>query len=271
MPSTFDLSTTAADVLSDRLRINTRLAPLSIPFHGATIAERTELTEKVMRDLRDQGLAGPRHLDDDVEDGLMTLARAEVSLSLVLALDAGRGMVIGRVATTRQLAVMVLQRQNTLRFTLARPAAMVDTLLTTVPNCRPVQRFGSVTFPRTEPKPRPSPDENVDTPVLSPVRPARTGHQRGQDIVRQFLKLPRERAGAISVYGPGRADGELTGEPIIWFDTSSGRVVQHARREPDGAVWEVYFAADNRRLATEITNAMALAIRDSASSDTPFE
>jgi hypothetical protein len=215
-----------------------------------------------MRGLRDQGLAGPRHLDDDVEDGLMTLARAEVSLSLVLGLDAGRGMVIGRVATTRQLAVMVLQRQSTLRFTLARPAAMVDTLLTTVPNCRPVQRFGSVTFPRADTKPQPrDEDEEFSTPVLSPVRPTSTARQRGQELVRQVLRLPHERIGTITMHGPGQPDREPAGEPIVWFDTSKGRIVQHARPEPDGSVWEVYFAADNQRLGAEITATMASAIR----------
>ncbi|SDP70407.1 EspG family protein [Actinopolyspora xinjiangensis] len=259
MPSSFTLSTRAADVLCEDLGIDLRRFPFELEYHGGTTEERSRIREAVWRELTDRGLADGREPDQDVEAALRLLHSPKLDIAVTWLETATEEVFRARASVSGNLGVRAVQDSDGLRVgfvdtrSLVRectdllPEVSVGTLETATVNTTAASGGG--------------PETDGDSWLTDAEhRPPGRSSDRQLRAAQRILTLPTERIGYFFITGDA-ADGETPRPPAIgWRDTEDGRYSITARRNNDGADWNTFAPADKQRLAgylTEQLNALA--------------
>ncbi|HEX7659679.1 MAG TPA: ESX secretion-associated protein EspG [Pseudonocardiaceae bacterium] len=257
MPGTFNLSVAALDILGSQLGLNLRQFPLKIPALAKSMEETRSIGNAVWRDLYQHGLARNGRLDPDVEAALVALARPQVAVSLMFAAAAGQSVTLARAGGTPRLAVLATQRGDVVLCRLGHLSDLVSMLMSLVPDAPPLPHFRQLSVSREAPQARSRDDDEAGFggSIMErgvPSNPA----GRDKEAARRVLCLPRQRAGTLEVIGDKQATVN-----VGWVDTRDGRYLTYTQRQSDGAIWDVYRAADNRQLGGHIAATIASVTR----------
>lgn len=257
MIAQFTLPVTAVDILGDWLGVTVRVFPLNIPQHGHTQADRERLATGVWHNLSTSGLTSNGHLVPELEDGVRTIGRAQVSAAMVLATATEPHRAV-RAGSDGQHAAIAVQDDEAVSYTVLHPSEVVSTLIGLVPAATPLPGR-SVSFPgeafrhsagQTD---RAVQDEDVFvTTVLEDLRPAPNGYAAQREIAERMMHRSCRQGGTVIVFGRDPHGRECAGAPLVWRDTDEGRFMSYMSTNADGTVWESFAPADTRRLAQHI-------------------
>lgn len=187
----FALSLAAVDILWEQLGIDAHGYPFEITHNGVTPQQRAGIRAAVFADLERRGLARRGKPSLVVADALVTMARRDAAIALVLMEGGSCARALVVRAGTR--TYRIVQRDQLLW--IDRPVSQVKGVVDLLPD----EKAGtgrSVTFAAGE--------QTADSLAAG-----------------AYLQRPRHRLGQLSVFDKL----ELT-----WFDTDAGRYVSYAQQ-----------------------------------------
>ncbi|MGH3859198.1 ESX secretion-associated protein EspG [Actinokineospora sp.] len=237
MITSFDLSFTAIDILSQGLGVNTRVFPFQIPSVGREIADRIRIAGAVRDDMTRRGLVRRGDLEPEVEHSLRLLADPEIAVAVLGTTN--RGALHARASLAGRDGVIVVRDNQILRFTLVRAEAVITSVVALLPAARPGPgQSVSITRPAVVPPP------DSDGGFQSAVRPPRSSSDAQLRMAGDILRRPRLGDGYFVVSkGKQRAPG------LSWLDTDAGRYLGLARTDDRGDTHVTYFPGDGARIA----------------------
>lgn len=258
------------DFLWERLGLGDHPYPIEVPSHGTTMDERRMLRGRTLAELATHGLMdGHGRVDPRVEQGLVLLATASLSVDLVQIPDYQAPVVSALAASDGADAVLAVRDEQGVWLRPLYPDALVSEVIGLLPAGRRGSER-SITMSRDEalgvaparvPVPARGAAESAEpaTPAFGFRRPARsrvplaerTAGDPREDYAR-LLGQPRLRGGQL---GATRRDevGMKRRSPVLaWFDTASGRYLSLSRSGPDGHEWVTVSPADDKTLRTRL-------------------
>ncbi|MGH3517203.1 MAG: ESX secretion-associated protein EspG [Haloechinothrix sp.] len=241
----------AVGVLFADLELGRVPQPFEVPHVSTELDQRAQIRDAVYRTLANRGLARGSRLHPDVEDMLVTFARAPLAIAIAGELDRsghdGGEPLFARACSDGRDAFMVVQRGTMLVFTEIRPTAMADAAVDLLPDIRQAMG-GPVSIPATAPAPAAADDEYYD-----PF--ARMREQRPSAQHRALQRIVSQPILSIGAFTPTVAAQSGSSAPVVWLDTVQeidqrpGRHFATSRQGPDGKTWTTYTPGDNARIA----------------------
>ena len=212
----------ALDFLWEALEAGEPPYPIEIESHGATMDSRRMLRQRVRADLvANQLIDHAGRVEPQLEEWLLALANADLSVDSVFLPDAGAEPVLALAAAGRGSAVLAVQQKDGLRL---RPIPR-DGLVSTIVGMLPPARRGaetSISLPANE---------------LATVgaRGARAGG-RDSDVesrkaLAKLTALPNQRGGQIAVNSRSDMRGRRRSPVLSWFDNETGRYLTQSRND----------------------------------------
>jgi hypothetical protein len=240
------ISPIALDFLWEALDAGEPPYPLEVNSHGATVDSRRMLRLRVREQLvADQLLDPSGRLEPQLEEWLLALANAELSIDSVFLPDTGAAPVLALAAAGRGAAVLATQQKDGLRL-------------------RPIPRDGLVSaiVSMLPPAPRGS-ETSISLPAreLAAVGGRGGAHERASDAetrkaLTKLTGMPRKRGGQIGANSRTDMRGRRRSPVLSWFDNESGRYLTQARAD-----WVTIAPADaatlRHRIGEMITNITA--------------
>ncbi|MGH3621101.1 MAG: ESX secretion-associated protein EspG [Sciscionella sp.] len=246
------LSLAAVDILSEALGTNARLFPFQIPSLGELVEDRMRIGEAVVRDLERRGLARRGNLVPDVERALRLLSEYQVSIAVLGTVEQNR-TVYARAFADGRAAVLVLKQDQTMRFDLIRPEALVRATVNLLPALAPGPgQSSTITQPAGAEERRRPAEANEPHRMFNEVRPQRTSADSQRRAAESILRRPRTGTGYFIVSGRGRQGNEREAPGLSWIDTDSGRYLVQVRDGKDGQTFGTFAPADNARLQRQL-------------------
>jgi len=253
------LSLPAVDFLFEDLKLGRPPQPFDVPSVGETMDERQRLREATYRVLERSGVMDGGRVNPQIEDLLVVLAKAPVTVSL--SGDVEGAILLARACSDGQDAVVAHQEGNALIVRSVRPVAVVPELLSLLPNIA-AGEGAEERMPMPTPAAEPVVDEDEYNPMAA-ARAVSTRAREGSGVMRLFSR-PRLGFGAITAHVrkpvPGgvprweRAcqltwwdfDQEYGAGPGRWFTTIDGDPPQ-----------VTLHPGDSRRIASFVQRALA--------------
>jgi hypothetical protein len=211
----------ALDFLWETLDAGEPPYPLEIESHGATMDSRAMLRNRMRDDFVASGLLDRSgHLEPQLEEWLLALANADLSIDSVFLPERGAEPVLALAASGRGSAVLAVQQKDGLRLR----AIPKDGLVSAVVGMLPAARRGtetSISMPANE---------------LATVGGRGGGGQRASDqetrkALTRLTAMPNLRGGQIAVNSRSDMRGRRRSPVLSWFDNQTGRYLTQSRAD----------------------------------------
>lgn len=247
MATSFALSLAAVDVLSQTLKLETRLFPLEIPSFGQLQADRTRIAKAVFADLIRRKLIRDGDFDPELVSALRALADYRIAVAAMGQLDKDKQL-FARASATAETGVLAVQEGQQLRLELIRPTALAVTMVGLLPAAEP----------------GPGQSITLSKPAMVGVRPDNRGDDQGYvtrvhrpdpalRLVQGYMSRPRTGSGFFAVSGRDRTGKEIRAGEVAWLDTDAGRYLNLSRPPgEDGQVHGTFSPADSARLVQQL-------------------
>ena len=213
------ISPIALDFLWEALDAGEPPYPLEIHSHGATMDSRRMLRQRVREDLVANQLLDPSgRLEPQLEDWLLALANADLSVDSVFLPEAGAEPVLALAASGRGSAVLAVQQHTGLRLT----PIPKDGLVSTIVGMLPPARRGAET--------------SISLPANELAAVGARGVERASDLetrkaLAKLTALPNRRGGQIAVNSRTEMRGRRRSTVLSWFDNETGRYLTQSRND----------------------------------------
>lgn len=188
--------------------------------------------------------------DVDVEDALRVLCQSKRAVSGQSTISVEDGWPIVHVASNGGDAVRASPETDGLEFDTVPAGRWIDGVIEVFPWPATINsRFGSPSYP-AKPKPSSGNDESfVDEIMQHPTH--KFGETSDSRKVAALLREPRDRGGILT--GQVRRDGQVqASEPLVWFDTPTGRYATVTTYAADGTAWHNWFPGDRTVLTDRL-------------------
>ncbi len=201
----------ALDFLWETLDAGEPPYPLEIESHGATMDSRAMLRNRMRDDFVASGLLDRSgHLEPQLEEWLLALANADLSIDSVFLPERGAEPVLALAASGRGSAVLAVQQK--------------DGLVSAIVGLLPAARRGtetSISMPANE---------------LATVGGRGGGGQRASDqetrkALTRLTAMPNLRGGQIAVNSRSDMRGRRRSPVLSWFDNQTGRYLTQSRAD----------------------------------------
>lgn len=211
----------ALDFLWETLDAGEPPYPLEIESHGATMDSRAMLRNRMRDDFVASGLLDRSgHLEPQLEEWLLALANADLSIDSVFLPERGAEPVLALAASGRGSAVLAVQQKDGLRLR----AIPKDGLVSAIVGLLPAARRGtetSISMPANE---------------LATVGGRGGGGQRASDqetrkALTRLTAMPNLRGGQIAVNSRSDMRGRRRSPVLSWFDNQTGRYLTQSRAD----------------------------------------
>jgi len=236
------ISPIALDFLWEALDAGEPPYPIEVHSHGATMDGRRALRRQVREQLvADQLLDHAGRLEPQLEEWLLALANADLSIDSVFLPELNGEPVLALAATGRAVAVLAVQQRDGLRL---RPIPR-DGLVSAIVSMLPPARRGtetSISMPAAE---------------LAAVGGRSAGGGRASDAdtrkaYARLTALPNQRGGQIAVNSRTDMRGRRRSPVLSWFDNETGRYLTQTRND-----WATIAPADAAALRHRIGEMVA--------------
>ncbi|HEX6358966.1 ESX secretion-associated protein EspG [Actinophytocola sp.] len=213
------ISPIALDFLWEALDAGEPPYPLEIHSHGATVDSRAMLRQRIREQLvTDQLLDRGGRLEPELEDWLLALANADLSVDSVFIPEAGAEPVLTLAAAGRGAAVLAIQQKNGLRL---RPIPR-DGLVSAIVGMLPPARRGAET--------------SISLPAKELAAVGGRGGARASDLETRkayatLTAMPNQRGGQIAANSRTDMRGRRRSTVLSWFDNESGRYLTQSRND----------------------------------------
>lgn len=233
----------ALDFLWEALDAGEPPYPLEVQSHGVTMDSRALLRNRVREDLVAGQLLDHRgRLEPQLEEWLLALANADLSIDSVFLPEQGAEPVLALAATGRGSAVLAVQQKDGLRLR----SIPKDGLVSTIVGLLPAARRGtepSISLPANE---------------LAAVGGRGGGGERASDAetrkaLAKLTAMPNQRGGQIAVNSRNEMRGRRRSPVLSWFDNPSGRYLTQSRSD-----WVTIAPADAAALRHRIGEMVSL-------------
>jgi hypothetical protein len=213
------ISPIALDFLWEALDASDPPYPLEIHSHGSTVDSRRMLRQRVREQLvADQLLDGRGRLEPQLEESLLALANADLSIDSVFVPQLGAEPVLALASTGRGAAVLAVQQKDGLRL-------------------RPIPRDGLVSaiVGMLPPAPRGS-ETSISVPARELAAVGGRTNERASDAetrkaLAKLAGMPNQRGGQIAVNSRTDMRGRRRSPVLSWFDNQSGRYLTQSRAD----------------------------------------
>lgn len=243
MITSFDLSFTAVDILSQGLGINCRVFPFQLPSVGQYLEDRVRIAAAVRDDLHRRGLARGGDLAREVESALRLLGGQDTAIAVLGNTSMG-GALYARAAMAGGDAAVVVKKDQVLRFSVVRPEALIHSVVQLLP---PAKAGPGQSVSITQTGSAPPPDAEAGFTMRTAVRAPRTSADAQLRMATDILRRPRLGDGYFVVtHGSRRAPG------LSWTDTDAGRYLSVTRTDDRGDTHVTYSPADSHRVAHKL-------------------
>jgi EspG family len=207
----------ALDFLWEALGAGEPPYPLEIQSHGETMDSRRMLRQRV-RDVMvaNQVLDQAGRLEPQLEEWLLALANADLSIDSVFLPETGAEPVLALAASGRGAAVLAVQQKNGLHL---RPIPK-DGLVSAIVGMLPPARRGTET------------SISVPAQELAAVGGRTSGRASDVETRKALVKLtalPNQRGGQIAVNSRSEMRGRRRSPVLSWFDNETGRYLTQSR------------------------------------------
>ncbi|TDV40701.1 ESX secretion-associated protein EspG [Actinophytocola oryzae] len=213
------LSPIALDFVWEALDAGEPPYPLEVQSHGATVDGRRMLRQRVREDLIANRLLTPAgRLEPELEEWLLALANADLSIDSVFLPDTGAEPVLALAASGRGAAVLAVQQKSGLHL---RPIPR-DGLVSAVVGMLPPARRGTET--------------SISLPAAELAAVGGGVNQRASDVetrkaLARLTALPNQRGGQIAVNSRTEMRGRRRSPVLSWFDNETGRYLTQSRAD----------------------------------------
>lgn len=225
----------ALDFLWEALDAGEPPYPLEIQSHGATVDSRRMLRQRVREDMvANQLLDRSGRPEPQLEEWLLALANAELSVDSVFLPDTSAEPVLALAAAGRGAAVLAVQQKNGLHL---RPIPR-DGLVSAIVGMLPPARRGAET--------------SISLPANELAAVGAGTNQRTSDLetrkaYARLTALPNQRGGQIAVNSRTEMRGRRRSPVLSWFDNETGRYLTQTRND-----WATIAPADAATLRHRI-------------------
>jgi hypothetical protein len=248
----FDCTFLELDVIGEALRLDLRPFPFQFPVHGDLIADRVRLIHAAERSLVTKGLVNGTRFADGIEQTLGLFAAGPLAISMLGTVN-GEARCARAVADDR-IAVLAIQRGQSIRFEPITPPALVRAVLSLLPPARPGpgQSLTITTEPPAERRPRHRQDDELADQRY--LQSGRTPAASQGGMINDIMRRPRTGSGYFTVTVRGRNRRESEPVTMNWLDTDSGRYVVIPTTSADGRTHITYTPADQARLEQSLSH-----------------
>jgi hypothetical protein len=209
----------ALDFLWEALDAGEPPYPLEVQSHGATMDSRRMLRQRVRADLMaNQLLDRSGRVEPQLEDWLLALANADLSVDSVFLPELDAEPVLALAATGRGSAVLAVQQKNGLRLSPIPKDGLVSAIVGMLP---PARRGAETSI-------------SLRANELAAVG-ARTSERASDAETRKALAkltaLPNRRGGQIAANTRSEMRGRRRSTVLSWFDNETGRYLTQSRSD----------------------------------------
>lgn len=208
----------ALDFLWEALGAGDLPYPLEVQSYGATVDSRAMLRRRIREDLvTNQLLDHAGRLEPQLEEWLLALANADLSVDSVFLPETGGEPVLMLAATGRGTAVLAVQQKDGLRLRSIPKDALVSTIVSMLPPAKRGTEI-SISLPAKE---------------LAAVggRGDRASDVETRKALARLTALPRHRGGQIAVNSRTEMRGRRRSPVLSWFDNDTGRYLTQSRAD----------------------------------------
>ncbi|SHG61082.1 ESX secretion-associated protein EspG [Streptoalloteichus hindustanus] len=238
------LSVLAYDVLWQHHGLDEKPNALHTPSPGATEEERAVLEHQAWQELDRSGLVHNGRIDEDLVEALSLLARPAEEVYAWVNQTEGPDYTVLAALRGGDAVLAVLTREE-LRLHPVRPTALVETLVSALPDV-PAARGRSLSTPADQLSQPPADPDNW----LEEVRPIDSD---GNGQAHNVLALPRTGGGQLHVAVRDRlGQRRRAPHPVTFIDTTEGRWLTQLRPDPHRQPWVVLTPADSRLLTARL-------------------
>jgi hypothetical protein len=209
----------ALDFLWEALDAGEVPYPLEIQSHGATMDSRAMLRRRIREDLiANQLLDRAGRIEPELEEWLLALANADLSVDSVFLPETGAEPVLALAAAGRGSAVLAVQGRDGLRLSPIPRDGLVSAIVGMLPQTR----------------------RGTETSISMPAKElARVGSgtgERASDIetrkaLTKLTALPNKRGGQMAVNVRSDMRGRRRSPVLSWFDNETGRYLTQSRSD----------------------------------------
>lgn len=206
----------ALDFLWEALGAGEPPYPLEIQSHGATMDSRRMLRRRIREDLvANQLLDHAGRLEPQLEEWLLALANADLSVDSVFLPDAGADPVLALAAVGRGAAVLAVQQKDGLRLRSIPKDGLVSAIVGMLPAVKRGTEI-SISLPAKE---------------MAGGRSDRASDVETRKALAKLTALPRLRGGQIAVNSRTEMRGRRRSPVLSWFDNDTGRYLTQSRAD----------------------------------------
>lgn len=206
----------ALDFLWEALGAGEPPYPLEIQSHGATMDSRRMLRRRIREDLvANQLLDHAGRLEPQLEEWLLALANADLSVDSVFLPDAGADPVLALAAVGRGAAVFAVQQKDGLRLRSIPKDGLVSAIVGMLPAVKRGTEI-SISLPAKE---------------MAGGRSDRASDVETRKALAKLTALPRLRGGQIAVNSRTEMRGRRRSPVLSWFDNDTGRYLTQSRAD----------------------------------------
>lgn len=213
------ISPIALDFLWEALDAGEPPYPLEVHSHGATMDSRRMMRQRVREDMvANQLLDRAGRVEPQLEDWLLALANAELSVDSVFVPDTNAEPVLALAAMGRGTAVLAVQQKDGLRLRQVPRDGLVSAIVGMLPPARRGVET-SISLPANE--------------LAAVGAPAK---QRASDLetrkaYARLTALPNQRGGQIGANSRTDMRGRRRSAVLSWFDNETGRYLTQSRND----------------------------------------
>jgi hypothetical protein len=206
----------ALDFLWEALNAGEPPYPLEIQSHGATMDSRRMLRRRIRDDLvANQVLDHSGRLEPQLEEWLLTLANADMSVDSVFLPELGADPVLALAAVGRGAAVLAVQQKDGLRLRSIPKDGLVSAVVSMLP---PVSRGTEISI-------------SLPAKEMAGGRGDRASDVETRTALAKLTALPRLRGGQIAVNSRTDMRGRRRSPVLSWFDNDTGRYLTQSRAD----------------------------------------
>jgi hypothetical protein len=230
----------ALDFLWEALDAGEPPYPLEVQSHGATMDSRRMMRLRVREQLiADQLLDHGGRLEPQLEEWLLALANADLSVDSVFVPDPGAEPVLALAAAGRGSAVLAVQRKDGLRLQQIPRDGLVSAIVGMLPPARRGAET-SISLPAKE------------LAAVGGQGPGRASDAETRKALTRLTAMPRPRGGQIGANSRSDMRGRRRSPVLSWFDNESGRYLTQSRAD-----WVTIAPADAATLRHRIGEMVA--------------
>lgn len=213
------ISPIALDFLWEALDGGEPPYPLEVHSHGATMDSRRMMRQRVREDMvANQLLDRAGRVEPQLEDWLLALANAELSVDSVFVPDTDAEPVLALAVMRRGTAVLAVQQKDGLRLRQVPRDGLVSAVVGMLPPARRGVE-NSISLPANE--------------LAAVGAPA---NQRASDLetrkaYARLTALPNQRGGQIAANSRTDMRGRRRSAVLSWFDNETGRYLTQSRND----------------------------------------